>query len=141
MFGNNKPSNSNGSSSVPANIKGSNSLVAGTSLEGTLNASTDIRIDGSLTGTLNCKGRVVIGPSGSIDGQVNCKNAVIEGTFTGNLQVVEVLHVKESAKVNGDISTGKLLVQVGAIFNVNCNMGGQKIKSKSEKPNVEHQSK
>jgi cytoskeletal protein CcmA (bactofilin family) len=32
------------------------------------------------------------------------------------------LSVKESAEIVGDVVTGKLLVQPGAIFNVTCNM-------------------
>ena len=101
----------------------SNSLVQGTNIEGSLQADKDIRIDGTLTGTLNCKGKVIIGPTGYISGDVQCENAVIEGRFEGMLMVSDVLHVKETARVEGDVTTQKLVVQPGSIFNVKCKMG------------------
>ncbi|MEP6647002.1 MAG: polymer-forming cytoskeletal protein [Saprospiraceae bacterium] len=103
----------------------SNSLVQGTNIEGTVQADKDIRIDGSLKGTLMCKGKVIIGPTGYITGDVQCENAVIEGRFEGVLLVNDVLHVKENARVEGDVTTQKLVVQPGSIFNVKCKMGAQ----------------
>jgi cytoskeletal protein CcmA (bactofilin family) len=103
----------------------SNSLVQGTNIEGTVQADKDIRIDGTLKGTLNCKGKVIIGPTGYITGEVQCENAVIEGRFEGVLLVNDILHVKETARIEGDVTTQKLVVQPGSIFNVKCKMGAQ----------------
>ena len=60
----------------------SNSLIQGTNIEGTIQADKDIRIDGSLQGSLNCKGKVIIGPTGFISGDVQCENAVLVRSFT-----------------------------------------------------------
>jgi cytoskeletal protein CcmA (bactofilin family) len=106
-----------------------NSLTAGTTLEGKITTDNDIRVDGKLIGTLICKGKVIIGPQGHVSGDIDCTHAVIEGSFDGNLVVKELLNVRESAKIMGDIKTEKLLVQSGAIFNVTCSMGGQQLKS------------
>ena len=123
MFGNTKnEAKSNGAISTPSTTS-SNSLVQGTNVEGTVQAEKDIRIDGTMKGTLICKGKVIIGPTGTIIGDVQCENAVIEGRFEGVMTVGEVLHVKETAKVEGDISTQKLIVQPGSLFNVKCKMG------------------
>ena len=116
-------------------VSGSNnSIVTGTKLEGTINANSDIRIDGELVGKLFCKGRVIIGPSGVVDGELDCQNAIIEGKFTGNLKVSELLTLKENATISGDIKTDNINIQTGASFNGNCSMGGQSIKS-SQKSN------
>jgi len=112
-------------SSSSTSNSGINSLVQGTTVEGTIRADNDIRIDGSLIGNLQCKGKVIVGPTGVIDGDIQCQNAVIEGKFSGLLVVSELLHIKESAKVEGDVHTQKLIVQSGSIFNVSCKMGGQ----------------
>lgn len=106
-----------------------NTLTKGTKIEGTITANNDIRIDGHLNGVLNCKGRVIIGAQGNIEGDINCQNAIIEGKFSGNLKVNETLTVKDSATIDGEIQTGKLNIQPGAIFNGNCSMGGQKLKA------------
>jgi len=139
MFKNKSKANGNGSSSssVSTSVSGStNSLVAGTIVEGIINASSDIRIDGSLKGTLDCKGRVIIGPDGKVEGEINCQNAVIEGIFQGKINVKELLNVRENANIQGEVVTDKLLVQPGAIYNVNCSMGGQTIKAFGNKEHL-----
>jgi len=102
-----------------------NTLVKGTTVEGIIRCESDIRIDGTVKGSLDCKAKVIIGPHGLVDGDVICQNAVIEGRFEGTLKVAELLNVRETAQVNGDIKTNKLIVQSGAIFNVACKMGVQ----------------
>jgi cytoskeletal protein CcmA (bactofilin family) len=97
-------------------------LVKGTSVEGNVRCDTDIRVDGTIKGKLICKSKVIVGPTGMVEGEISCQNAVIEGKFKGVLKVTELLSVRETADVDGDISTGKLLVQNGAKFNVSCKM-------------------
>lgn len=125
-----KETNGGSSSALPSGGSGStNSIVKGTSIDGTVVASSDIRIDGSLKGVLNCKGRVIIGPEGSVEGEITCENAVIEGSFSGKIKVQDLLNVRENAQIQGDVQTDKLLVQPGAVYNVTCAMGGQTIKA------------
>ncbi len=135
MFGSNnsgKDANKNksGTPSSPSSSSSHslNSLVQGTTVEGTIKADSDIRIDGSIKGKLFCDAKVIIGPTGQIEGEVKCQNAVIEGKFDGVLQVTELLNVRETAHITGDVTTGKLIIQSGAIFNVTCSMeGGKKV--------------
>jgi len=68
-----------------------NTLTNGTSVEGKINANSDIRIDGTLKGSLSCKGRVIIGPQGYIEGDISCQNAIIEGKFSGELTVYGII--------------------------------------------------
>ena len=87
----------------------------------------DVRIDGTLKGSLTCDSKVIIGPTGLVDGDIECENAVIEGHFTGILTVRDSLQVKESANIKGDINTDKLVVHSGAVFNVSCLMKNEMI--------------
>jgi len=130
MFKNKGKESNKANTSFSGAVSGAtNTITAGTSVEGTINADTDIRVDGKLKGKLNCKGRVIIGAQGAVDGEISCQNAIIEGKFMGTLKVAEVLTVKDNAKVEGDIQTDKLKVDPGAVLNGNCSMGGQKLKS------------
>lgn len=121
-------------SSSSSNLSSSgsiNSLGQGTKVVGDLSAKTDIRIDGELEGNLKCEGKLILGAKGKVKGHIDCQSAVIEGTINGIIRVKDLLQVKESAKITGEIVTDKLMVQSGAVFNVKCEMGGQKIVSKS----------
>lgn len=122
MFGNKKNSGVEGSSPI-ANSSTINTIVEGTYAEGTISTQSDLRIDGTVNGNINCEGKLIIGPTGNVEGDVTSQNAVVEGKFSGNLTIHDILDVRESATVVGEIKTGKLLVQNGATFTGNCDMG------------------
>jgi cytoskeletal protein CcmA (bactofilin family) len=121
MFANSK--NSDDVKSTTAQSSGGlNALVKGTSIEGTVKCESDIRIDGTIKGDLICKAKVIIGPTGFVEGEITCQNAVVEGKIKGVLTVTDLLNIRETAEIDGTISTGKLIVQSGAKFNVACKM-------------------
>ena len=101
-----------------------NLVGAGTIIEGDVTTNGDIRIDGSLTGSITVKGKLVVGVSGSIDGEIICQNADVSGTIKGKITVSELLSLKASAKLTCDIITNKVAVEPGAIFSGSCSMGG-----------------
>jgi cytoskeletal protein CcmA (bactofilin family) len=101
-----------------------NLIGAGTIIEGDITTNGDIRIDGSLTGSINVKGKLVVGVSGSIEGEIICQNADISGTIKGKIGVSELLSLKASAKLSGDIITNKIAIEPGAAFSGSCSMGG-----------------
>lgn len=103
--------------------EGSCVLSAGTHLEGDLNSKDQLRLDGSLKGALRCEQRLVIGANGKVEGQVNAAEAVILGTIIGNIKVGGSLHLKGTAKINGDISAKYLTVEEGASYNGQCKIG------------------
>ncbi len=99
-----------------------NLIGTGTEIKGNVKSSGDIRIDGYLNGNLNTKGKLVIGESGKVKGEVFCKSSDIEGTIEGKVNVAELLTLKTSARVNGDIKTGRLAIEPGFAFTGNCIM-------------------
>ena len=99
-----------------------NLISTGTEITGDIISSGDIRIDGTLKGSLNTKGKVVIGPTGRISGEVICKNSEVSGIVEGKISVGQLLNLKASSKIMGDISTSKLSIEPGAMFSGNCKM-------------------
>lgn len=113
MFGG-KDKSATTASSAPGASGGLNSLVKDTHVEGTIRTASDFRIEGTLVGTLDCQAKLIIGGSGNVDGEVTCKTAMIEGVFEGKLHVNDLLEVRETARVSGEISYGKLKIDAGA---------------------------
>lgn len=116
----NKSMAKNNSSETPS----VNIIGAGTSIEGDIISNGDMRIDGSLTGSINVKGKLVVGPSGMVEGEIICQNADVSGTIKGKIGVAELLSLKSSAKLTGDIITNKIAIEPGASFSGSCSMGG-----------------
>lgn len=100
-----------------------NLIGNGTSITGDINSNGDVRIDGALKGNITISGKLVVGPSGSIEGNVICQNADISGEIHGKVTVTELLSLKASAKLLGDIVTGKISIEPNATFTGTCNMG------------------
>lgn len=99
-----------------------NLLGAGTDIKGDIKLNGDIRIDGTLIGSVISKGKVVIGSTGRIEGEIVCQNADISGVVKANITVTELLSLKATARLNGDIIIGKFAVEPGATFSGTCSM-------------------
>lgn len=101
-----------------------NLIQADTVIEGDVKANGDIRIDGTHKGTLQVKGKLVVGVTGNIEGEIHCQNADVSGAIKGKIFVSELLSLKSTSKLTGDIVTGKLAIEPGANFSGACSMGG-----------------
>jgi len=102
-----------------------NRVVEGTSIEGEIRCESNIRIDGTFKGNLTTKGRLVVGPAGKLEGTINCQNAELEGVVKGKIHVQQLLSLKSTSRVEGDIFTDKLAIEPGAAFTGACNMGAK----------------
>ena len=84
-----------------------------------------------MIGSINSKGKIVVGTTGNIVGDVTCQNADFSGEVTATVKVSELLTLKETARFSGDITTGKLAIEPGAKFSGTCSMeqsGSKEIK-------------
>ncbi len=111
-----------------------NIINAGTSIVGDISSEGDLRIDGSVKGTITVKSKLVLGPSSKVDGDVKAANCDVSGIVNGNMQIAELLTVKATAKVVGDISSQKLVIESGAEFNGRSQMGISKTSNGAQKP-------
>ncbi len=105
-------------------LNGAKNIIGkGTTLQGDLETFGNIRLEGKMIGNLKTKLKLIVGHSSEVEGSVIAQNADVEGQITGNIEVSEVLTLKSSAVINGDILTNKLVVESGAVFNGGCKMG------------------
>lgn len=100
-----------------------NSIRTGTEITGDIVCKGDIRIDGKLYGNLKCEGKVVVGEDGLVQGNIECKNATISGALKVNIKVSELLSLKSTSNLVGEIVTNKLQIEPGANFSGSCKMG------------------
>ena len=105
-----------------------NSIMEGTSLVGEIQSDSNLRVDGRVKGTINVRGRLIVGQSVVIEGEVTCQSSDIEGTVLGRVNCQDLLSLKATAKLQGDINTKKLAIEPGAVFTGNCSMGGGVLK-------------
>ena len=95
----------------------------GTVFEGTVRAESDVRASGRIIGTLDVEGKTLIAEKGSVEGEIVATNAEIAGQVHGEIHVEERLVLKSTARVDGMIETDRLIVEEGAQFTGECEMG------------------
>ncbi len=111
-----------------------NIINAGTSIVGDINSEGDLRIDGTVNGSITVKTKLVLGSSSKVDGNVKAANCDVQGIVNGNLFIDELLIVKATAKIIGDINSQKLVIESGAEFNGKSQMGVSKTSNGGQKP-------
>jgi cytoskeletal protein CcmA (bactofilin family) len=111
-----KPFNENLNQSI-------NIISEGTRIKGDVISAGDIRIDGELNGNISTKGKLVVGPNGKITGEVDCNNVEVSGFIKGKVNATELLNMKSTSQIEGDIIAGKLSVEPGSLFTGSCTMG------------------
>lgn len=110
-----------------------NLIGLGTEIHGDVICNGDLRIDGALIGNISAKGKIVVGETGKIKGEMACKNTDISGIVDGKIIVEELLSLKATAKVIGDMSTSRLAIEPGSRFTGYCDMTNEKGKNPENK--------
>lgn len=93
---------------APEAVLGSNVQV-----EGTLQFTGALRIDGQFEGELEGDGILTVGKTGQVKSHIEIQDAIIEGTVEGNISVSGRVELRGEAKVTGDISAKAITVDEG----------------------------
>ncbi|PKR81386.1 hypothetical protein CW751_04840 [Brumimicrobium salinarum] len=91
-----------------------NILVEGTHMTGDLVTKSSIRVEGLIDGSIDCKGKIVLGEAGVVTGNINTIEIEVYGTVEGNIHAESLLTLRKSAVIKGDIKTSRLVIEDGA---------------------------
>ena len=98
----------------------------GTEFEGELRFKDTFRIDGSLKGRIVSDNTLIVGESGRVDADIECAVVSIRGTVTGRVHGRERIELLAGSRVQATLVSPKLLIEEGAFFQGQCDMGGEK---------------
>lgn len=87
-----------------------------TEFDGKLKTKGSIRVEGSLTGTLQADGDVFVGEAGEVNSDIEARKVVIAGKVEGNIIAKDKLEILETGTLEGDIRANKLVIEEGAKF-------------------------
>lgn len=102
-----------------------NTISKGTSLQGNIETDANLRIEGRMRGDVKARSTFSVGEGALVEGNITAESAEIAGEIRGQVEVTNVLVLKPTAVVHGDVVTDKLVVEAGAQFNGSCKMGQQ----------------
>lgn len=104
--------------------KGTTYLGKNIRIKGTISGDDDVQILGNLEGTFNLKSDLQVGQSAQIIGEIRARNILISGNTDGTIKADAKLHLDKTAKTRGQITTPRLSINEGAIFDGEIQMSG-----------------
>jgi cytoskeletal protein CcmA (bactofilin family) len=76
-----------------------------------------ICLDEKLTGNLFCAEKVIVAQDGELTGNITSKNCQVTGVVNGNITSLDLLDIKASAVVRGNIQSATVNIEPGAVIN------------------------
>ena len=103
-------------------------------IKGRVSGNGNIIILGALDGEFNLKGRVKIAEPAKIKGEVKADVISVNGNVRGSLVARERVHLDQTARIEGQISTPQLSISEGACFDGEITMSDRS--SKPSRPDA-----
>jgi cytoskeletal protein CcmA (bactofilin family) len=100
-------------------------LSKDTLFEGSFSSEQDVRLDGVIKGDVRCSKRLVVGETGRIEGKVHAESAVIMGTVKGEVFIQDILQLKPTALVDGNLQAKSIQVEEGGRYLGECRIGAK----------------
>jgi cytoskeletal protein CcmA (bactofilin family) len=98
-----------------------NSIIGeGTRFKGEFDLSGLLRIDGDFSGTIRTTGKILVGRNGRADCTLHAGTVVIGGVVRGEIFSTEKVIILSTGLMLGNITTPRLIVEEGVIFNGAC---------------------
>lgn len=91
-----------------------------TVMKGDMISSSDIRIDGTFSGKICTKGKLVVGENANVEGIIVCSSADVWGKVKGEIYVENTLMLKAKSHFEGELKSHRVGIEIGAIFNGSC---------------------
>lgn len=82
----------------------------------------NLKIYGRYTGKLDTRGTLTVGPTAQVEASIVGENVIVAGKVKGNIIAKKMLVLMPTAVLHGDISTPKLNIVEGALFQGRCHM-------------------
>ena len=94
-----------------------------------LSGKGTVRIEGEYYGDINIEGELVLEKSGHITGNASADMAYISGSVAGDIKCTDLLHIKTTGRIRGDIECDAVLMDEGAVF-----IGYSKMREQPQEP-------
>lgn len=98
----------------------------GTEFHGELRFRHTFRIDGRLTGRIVSENTLIVGESGQVEAEIDCGVVSIRGTVSGRVHGRQKIELLAGARVQATLVSPKLVIEEGAFFQGDCDMGSSR---------------
>lgn len=96
-------------------------------IKGDISGNSDVRVAGNVVGGISIEGELIVERQGVVQAEIKTTTAVIAGSVKGNIECTDKLILESTSQYEGNIKTKRLIIQEGAIFQGNCQMGAPQV--------------
>lgn len=98
-------------------------LDEGVEFSGELRFRDVLRIDGRARGRIVSDNMLIVGETGQVDAEIDCAVVSIRGRVSGQVHARQRIELLAGCRVEASLVAPKLLVEDGAYFQGDCQMG------------------
>ncbi len=84
--------------------------------DGTFHSTRDLRVEGEVKGTIDCKGILHIAQGANVNATIEAENISVAGDLDGDINCKGRLQILPSGRVRGKINTVTLVIHEGAFY-------------------------
>lgn len=84
--------------------------------DGTFQTTRDLRVEGEVKGTIECKGTLFVATGATVGAKVEADNVTVAGDLNGEVRCRGRLQIMPSGKVRGKVVTQTLVINEGALY-------------------------
>jgi cytoskeletal protein CcmA (bactofilin family) len=88
----------------------------GSVFEGRIKSEASIRIEGHLTGDIDCAGDVTVGEKGVARSNISARDVIIAGQVNGNVTTKGKLTILSTGQLYGNTNSASFVIEEGGIF-------------------------
>jgi cytoskeletal protein CcmA (bactofilin family) len=88
----------------------------GSVFEGRIRSEASIRIEGQITGDIECTGDVTVGEKGIVKSNISARDVIIAGSVHGNVVTKGKLTITSTGALHGNTSAVAFIIDEGGIF-------------------------
>ena len=92
------------------------------SFNGSIKMQKPFLIRGKITGKIDSQSDLVIDTNAVVEADIVADRVLIRGKVKGNVRGEKLIFVTASGSLDGDITTGKVVLEPGCIFTGKCQM-------------------
>ncbi len=86
------------------------------SIKGELTVEEDLTVEGHVEGSVELKNHNLwIGPSGKVSAEIHAKSVIVAGALIGNVFASELVEIRSSGSVHGNIRCPRISILEGAM--------------------------
>lgn len=97
-------------------------LGKGIKVTGQITGGENLQFDGELEGSIELSGHLVVGPNAKMKANVHAKQVVIHGRVDGNVTALELVDIRNTGIVYGELLTTRLNIEDGALIKGTVNI-------------------